>query len=96
MINADMRIYDYYTLGKDNGYGQAAISTEPQGQIKIAINITSQSIQDNIVYKKAEYIGLTQEEIDDTCIIVYDNEFLKVTYVNPKGRYKQVYLAKYV
>ena len=96
MINADMRIYDFYTLGKDNGYGQAAISSEPQGKIKIAINITSQSIQDNIVYKKAEYIGLTQEEVNDTYIIVYGDELLKVTYVNPKGRYKQVYLVKYV
>lgn len=93
MINTDMRLYNYYTFGDDDGYGMAQISTEPKGQIKMAINISSQSIQDNILYKDCSYIGLTQDaNVDDTYIIEYGSERLKVLYINPKGRYKQVFL----
>ena len=94
MINADMRIYDYYTYGEDNGYGQPSISASPQGKIKMAVNITSQAVQDNINYADAQYMGLTLSPIDDTYVIQYGDEKLKVLYVNPKGRYKQVFMAK--
>lgn len=94
MINADMRLYDYFTFGEDDGYGQPALSPNPVGQIKMAVNITSQSIQDNINYKDAQYIGLTHAEVDDTYVIAYGNERLKVLYVNPRGRYKQVFLQE--
>ena len=94
MINTDMRTYTYYTLGDDNGYGQATVSKEPKGTIKMAINISSQSVQDNINYQDCNYIGLTMGEVDDSYVIAYGNEKLKVLYVNPKGRYKAVYMAK--
>ena len=94
MINADMRLYDYFTLDEDDGYGQPVISDVPVGQIKMAINISSQSVQDNINYKDANYIGLTHANVDDTYIIQYGNERLKVLYVNPKGRFKQVFLKE--
>ena len=94
MINADMRIYDYYTYGEDNGYGQPGLSASPQGTIKMAVNITSQAVQDNINYADAQYMGLTLSSIDDTYVIQYGDEKLKVLYVNPKGRYKQVFLSK--
>lgn len=96
MINAQMRLYDYFTIGNKNAYGEAILpakDAEPVGQIKIAINISSQSVQDNILYKDCSYIGLTNAEIDDTYIIDYEGERLKVLYVNPKGRYKQVFLS---
>lgn len=94
MINANMRLYDYFTFGDDDGYGQPTLSTNPVGQIKMAINISSQSIQDNINYKDAQYIGLTHAEVDDTYVIEYGNGRLKVLYVNPKGRYNQVFLKE--
>jgi hypothetical protein len=94
MITADMRIYDYFTLGANNAYGQPAMSEEPVGKIKMAINISSQSVQDNINYKDCQYIGLTQANVDDTYVIQYGNEKLKVLYVNPKGRYKQVFMRE--
>lgn len=94
MINADMRIYDYYTYGEDDGYGQPSLSASPQGKIKMAVNITSQSVQDNINYENSQYIGLTLSPIDDTYVIQYGNEKLKVLYVNPKGRYKQVFMTE--
>lgn len=94
MINADMRTYSYFTLGIEDEYGQEILSTEPVGQIKMAINITSQSIQDNINYKNCAYIGLTHANVDDTYVIVYGEERLKVLYVNPKGRLKQVFLTR--
>ena len=96
MINADMRHYNYFTIGEPNAYGQLqmpAPDAEPVGTIKMAINTTSQSIQDNIKYKDASYIGLTQDaDVKDTYIIQVENERLKVLYVQPKGRYKQVYM----
>ena len=95
MISTDTRLYDYYTIGEDDGYGMPQTSTEPQGQIKMAINITSQGIQDNILYKDCSYVGLTQDtKVDDTYIIRYGKGRLKVLYINPKGRYKQVYLKE--
>ena len=96
MINADMRLYDYFTLGTDNGYGQPTMpdkDANPVGQVKMAINITSQSIQDNINYKDSQYIGLTHAKVDDTYVIQYGDERLKVLYVNSMGRLNQVFMA---
>ena len=92
MINADMRLYDYFTYGTNNAYGQPELSEKPVGKIKIAINRSSQATQDNILYKDCSYIGLTQEAINDTYVINYKGERLKVLYVNDKGRFTQVFL----
>lgn len=94
MISTDMRLYNYYTFGEDGGYGMPQLSAAPKGQIKMAINISSQATQDNILFKDCTYVGLTQNEVDDTYVIEYGNEKLKVLYVNPKGRYKQVFLQE--
>lgn len=97
MITADMRHYDYFTIGAVDEYGQQTIPSKndtPEGVIKMAINITSQGIQDNINYKDCKYIGLTHARVDDTYVIRYEEELLKVLYVNPKGRYKQVFLGE--
>lgn len=95
MISTDMRLYDFYTFGEDNSYGMPQLSTEPKGQIKMAINISSQSIQDNILYKDCSYIGLTQDaNVNDTYVIKYGEGRLKVLYINPLGRYKQVFLKE--
>lgn len=94
MINADMRDYTFFTYGAKNAYGQPVLDKEPKGTINIAIYTTSQSIQDNINYKNAAYLGLTYAPIDDSYVIQYGAEKLKVLYVNPQGRMKQVFLAK--
>ena len=95
MINTDMHTYNYYTFGDPDKYGQPQLSKIPQGSIKIAINTSSQSIQDNILYQDCSYIGLTMDStVNDTFVIQYGNEKLKVLYVNPKGRYKQVFLKR--
>jgi hypothetical protein len=94
MITTDMRFYDYFTFGSEDEYGQETLSTEPVGKVKMAINITSQSVQDNINYKNSQYIGLTHAKVDDTYVIQYGEERLKVLYVNPLGRYNQVFLTR--
>ena len=95
MINSDMRLYDYFTYGQDDGYGMPVLSTEAEGKIKMAIYISSQAIQDNILFKDCTYIGLTSDaNVDDTYVIKYGKEQLKVLYVNPKGRLKQVFLKE--
>lgn len=98
MIARDMRSYSYYTFGDSNSYGQPSLIKDDngdpkvQGTVRIAINTVSESIQDNIRYKDSSYIGLTHEKIDDSYVIQYNDEKLKVLYVNPKGRFKQVFL----
>lgn len=92
MINTDMRTYNYFTLGDDNGYGQPTISQEPQGTIKMAINMSSQSVQDNINFIDCNYVGLTMDKLEDNYVIQYGEEKLKVQYINPRGRYTLVYL----
>ena len=97
MIARDMRLYDYLTLGGVDAYGQPqipSINDTPVGTILMAINVASQATQDNINYKDCNYMGLTQAEVNDTYVIKYENELLKVLYVNPKGRYKQVFLGE--
>ena len=59
MINANMRFYNYFTLGEVDEYGQPQLSKEPAGKVKMAIEITSQSVQENINYSGAQYVGLT-------------------------------------
>lgn len=96
MINANMRLYDYYIYSQ-NEYGQTTVAedAEPAGQIKMAIYTTSQSTQDNILYKDASFVALTHNsEINDMYQVNYNGERLKVLYVSPRGRFRQVYLAR--
>ena len=94
MINGAMRSYNYYTYQGKNNFGEQVVSYEtPTGTVKMAIYTTNQTIQDNIRYKDATYIGLTLASgIDDNCVIEYGEEKLKVLYINPQGRFKQVFL----
>lgn len=93
MISTDMKDYQYYLYADDNGYGQPALTDEVQGTVKMAVYTTSQAIQDNIQYKNATYVGLTQADITDKFVIQYGEEKLKVLYINPQGRYKQVFMG---
>jgi hypothetical protein len=95
MINLMMRSYSYSTLGANNEYGIPQLSEEPSGTVKMAIYITSQSVQENINYQNSNYIGLTTDKsVNDKMIIHFGEEKLKVLYINPQGRYTQVYLQR--
>jgi hypothetical protein len=95
MINTDFREYEYFTFGDPDGYGQPSLSTDVQGTVKMAIYETSTAIQDNIAYKNASYVGLTHNsKVNDTYVIKFENKRLKVLYVRPTGRFKQVYLGE--
>lgn len=95
MINANLHSYNYFTFGGADEYGAPVLTEDYQGSIKIAIFTTSQNITDNINYRDANYIGLTRANIiDDTFVIEYGKEKLKVLYIQPKGRFKQVFLKK--
>lgn len=93
MISTDMRNYEYYIYGERDNYGQATLSTETKGLVKMAIYTTSQSVQDNINYQNAQYLGLTHENISDKYVIAYGDKKLKVLYIQPKGKLKQVYMG---
>ena len=93
MINADMRVYDYFTYDGSDAYAQPKLSEEAQGSVKMAIYITSQYVQNNINYIGASYVGFTSEDVTDKMAIQYGDKKLKVLYVNPNGIWKQVYMG---
>ena len=93
-INTQMRSYDYYTFGENNAYGQPALS-DVLGTVKMAINFASTAIQENPLYSGTQYTGLTlNKNVNDTYVIQYGEEQLKVLYTNPLGKYNQVFLAR--
>lgn len=95
MINTKMRSYDFFTLGSKDEYGQPVLNPEVEGQIKMAIHLTSQSVQDNINYQDCNYIGLTTDKaVNNKMVIKYGEEKLKVLYVNKEGRFIQAFLKK--
>lgn len=93
-INSSMKNYNYYLTGILDGYGQPTISSTPDGQIEMAINLISQSISDSMLYSTAEYIGLTKAAINDSYIIDFNGVNLKVLYVNSFGRLNQVMMER--
>lgn len=98
MINVDMRLYDYIKIAKNEAYGQEYIppaETPAEGKVKLSIFPTSTGTQENILYANCSYIGLTFDaEIDDKYVIQYGKERLKVMYIQPKGRFRQVFLKR--
>ena len=97
MINANYRLYDYFTIGTANEYGQQTISADPVGKIKMAIFVSSQSVQDNILFQGCQFIALTHDtKVNDTYVIEYEKERLKVLYVaeTAQNRPRQVFLTR--
>ena len=93
MINTSKKEYNFYTLEDSNGYGQPTVSKDVKGTIKIAISVITQAIQDNVLFNNAQFIGITHDDVDDTYVIQYGQEKLKVLYVVP-GRFKQVFMSR--
>ena len=93
-----MRLYDYVKVIENDTYGQEIIppfDTAPLGQVKLAIYPSSTGTQENILYANCAYVGFTyNNEIDDKYIIQYGKERLKVMYIQPHSRMKQVFLQR--
>lgn len=86
------REYTYKTYDTQDAYGQPALS-DTSAKIHMAVSLLNTQLTDNILYKDAQYLGITTEPIDDKCVVLYGEETLKVLYV-VKGRYNQVYMAR--
>ena len=86
-----MRNYTYQKYGEQDAYGQPTLGES--GKISMAISIISNQIGDNVMYRNAQYIGLTRGTLDDKCVVTYGDDKLKVLYVIP-GRFNQVYMAR--
>lgn len=94
MIQSNMKLYNYYTLGELDEYGTTQPGKEIKGQVKLSIFLHTKQLSDNSLYKDTQYIALTNDnDINETYLIEYDNRLLKVLYVNVLGRYKQLYLS---
>lgn len=87
--------YAYTTAEPDRDkYGDLVLKANEVGVIDMAIYLHTQSTTDDIRFQNADYIGLTNDTVNDQYIIYYHDERLKVMYVNPFGRYKQVFMQK--
>lgn len=93
-MEQNMRKYSYFVYGEKDDYGQPQLSKEVVGEIKMAIGVASQSIQDSVAYSGTQYTALTHADVNDSMVIQFGDEKLKVLYVNPHGKYKQVFLAR--
>ena len=93
MILRDMREYPFTMLGAEDDYGQMTLDGGAEGTIKMAVYVASQSVGDSILYRDAQYIGMTKDDVTDRHIIHYGSEKLKVLYVQPKGCFKQAFMA---
>ena len=95
MINNKMRSYDYFTLTDVDSYGVPQL-TEKQGSVKLSLTHLTTAITQDIKYKDSSYVGLTYDKnINDTYVIQYGDEKLKVLYVIPSDRLIQVFLGDY-
>lgn len=95
MINANMREYDYCLYGENDAYGVPSLTECTNEKLKMAIEIASQSIQDSILYSGCSYVGLTHDSaVNDKMVVMYGDEKLKIQYVNPRGRYIQVFMER--
>lgn len=86
-----MRNYTYQKYSEQDAYGQPTLGKG--GTISMAISVISNQISDNVMYRDAQYIGLTKGKLDDKCVVTYGNDKLKVLYVI-SGRFNQVYMAR--
>lgn len=93
MINPQMKVYNYYLLGSVDDYGQEIMPITPTGTIKMAINIKTQDVNDNVIFNDTQYVGLTHQPVTDKYIIDYNGTRLKVILVNDFGRIKTVFMA---
>jgi hypothetical protein len=93
-MEQNMKLYDYFLYEDNDAYGQPKLSKDVKGQVKMAIGVASQTVQDSVAYSGTQYTALTNAAVSDKMVIRYGVENLKVLYVNPLGRYKQVYLAR--
>jgi hypothetical protein len=89
-----MKTYSFSTLGGTDSYGFPQVSNIA-GFVKMSIYLYTQNVTDNIKFRDATYIGFTHDKtIADNYIVNYEDKRLKVLYVNPVGRFNQVYLKE--
>ena len=96
MISTNTRSYDYYLYGDNDGYGQPQLSTDVVGTVKMSVYAISKTVQNGVQYTNEDYIGLTYDQnIDDTYVIQYGTEKLKVLYTIKCPNVKtQVFMAR--
>lgn len=93
MIYRDMRPYEFTMLGAVDDYGQMTLDGGTGGTVLMAVYVATQAVSDTILYREAQYVGMTRDDVTDRHIIHYGDEKLKVLYVQPKGCFKQAFMA---
>ena len=94
MIQSNMKLYNYYTLGELDDYGTNQVSKQIKGKVKLSIFLQTKQLSDNSIYKEAQFTALTNDKnINEKYLIEYNNMLLKVLYINDLGRYRQIYLG---
>lgn len=91
MIARDMRLYDVYTIGAPDAFGQKAAPAYSR-TIKAALYERAQAVKDGIVFIEGDFIALTRSELTGADMIATGGEWYKVLYVQKRGTYNQAFL----
>ena len=100
MISRERRDYEYFRYSEeDNAYGQKTLIKDDEnnpvvfGTVSMSIFDTANAFTGDVRFKDSKYLGLTNDKFIDTSFVInYKGEHLRVQYIVPRGRYKQVFL----
>lgn len=87
LIKATLITYD----GIDE-YGQEGINPINQTPIEITFGIYKHQPTEDIRFQNVEYVGLTKASVNDSQAIKIGDKEYKIQFVNPFGRYKEVFM----
>lgn len=93
-IASRMKEYGVAGFADIDVYGQHKMPTRPTRFVVMDIEILNNSDSENPLYQDVEYIGLTKDTITRQDYVFYEDEILKVKFINTKGRYNQIFMAK--
>ena len=91
MFARDMRLYDVYTLGDTDAYGQKGAPAYSR-TIKAAIYERAQMVGQNALYIEGDFIALTRSNLTSSDFIHDGQRVYKVLYMERRGTYNQAYM----
>ena len=71
MIQSNMKLYNYRTLGELDDYGTNQIGTDVKGQVKLSIFLQTKQLSDNSIYKEAQFTALTNDKNINDMILFF-------------------------
>ena len=95
MINREMVSATVVTYGGVDEYGQMLTTPTASREISMTFGMYQHQETSDVRFQNVTYTGLTKDqELTDKDHVVIDGKEYKVTFVNPHGRMRQVFLSE--